>query len=115
MEISDKEIQIEKRIKSTIKYKPNINKWCNTLLIFAPNSDNIELWRVNPGIGVSGIHKMELLQLPIRSHWIFLSEDELQKLIQIGVDYRTLRPVRNLGITGIIYENTLSGCPPIKG
>ncbi|PHR30075.1 MAG: hypothetical protein COA36_01445 [Desulfotalea sp.] len=109
-----KEHRLEETINASVVYSPDVNRWCNTMLLFSPgvsdNRINRMLWRPEAGIAISVVHDLESLVLPIQSKYIFFSKKGRDMFLLKGGQVDHLSPMVDVGAKGIIYENYGSKC-----
>jgi hypothetical protein len=99
------------RLHDVVTYTPGQSAWCNTLLIFTPGQENsISLaLALEPGIGLSMVHKLDTLAKPIKSQYVLLDEPGKNQFNRLGL-FDSFKPVASLNEIGMIYKNTNSGC-----
>ncbi len=99
------------RLHNVVTYTPGQSAWCNTLLIFTPEQENsisIAL-ALDPGIGLSMVHKLDTLAKPIKSQYVLLDAPGKNQFSRLGL-FDSFKPVVSLNEIGMVYKNTNSGC-----
>ena len=108
------QMHIEDTLKQEVRYAPNSNPWCNTLLLFTPgryeDADVASVWRVNPGIGVSLLMDTGSFDFPIRSRYVFLTPEAIEHMREADIDLTELMPLADFGDTGVLFENSAADC-----
>ncbi|HSF20299.1 MAG TPA: hypothetical protein VLK65_32600 [Vicinamibacteria bacterium] len=93
----------EKAVRGALVYRPDSNRWCNTLLTRTYRS---QLIAVPAGIGLSALLDAEELSLPPKSKYILLADnDPLLRSSDLRLERLAHTP------EGTLHYNPDSGCP----
>lgn len=99
------------QLDDVIAYAPNKPAWCNTLLVLTPGQESSLLvaFALQPGIGISVVHKVDTLTKPVKSQYVLLDEGGVALFSKLGL-FDTMEPVASLIDIGLIYKNKKAKC-----